>query len=57
MDSQAKIRTMETIKEGERFVDEIISAGEPWTDPDFGPNFKSLNDPSIDEAKPGFKKF
>ena len=38
-------------------MDEIISAGEPWTDPDFGPNFKSLNDPSIDEAKPGFKKF
>lgn len=46
-------RQMQTEKQDlrselEKRVDEIIAAGEPWTDPDFGPVPKSLVDPKND---------
>ena len=53
----AKQKVIDNKSKMEKQVDDIIRAGKPWTDPDFGPNFKSLNDPLIDEAKPEFKNF
>ena len=32
----------------EKFVQETIARGRPWTDPDFPPEKKSLYDPAID---------
>jgi len=32
----------------ERFVEETIAKGKPWTDPDFQPCESSLYDPNVD---------
>jgi len=34
--------------EMERFVEETIAKGQPWTDPDFRPDESSLYDPNVD---------
>ena len=34
----------------ERFVQETIAKGKPYTDPDFKPDRSSLYDPTIDEV-------
>lgn len=35
--------------EAKAFVDEIIAKGEPWTDPDFPPEFSSLAGPGCSQ--------
>jgi len=47
--SRAAIQKMQQEKiELERFVQETIAKGRPWTDPDFPPERSSLYDPNID---------
>jgi len=41
---EAKRRSVEL----ERFVQETIAKGKPWTDPEFPPQRSSLYDPKID---------
>ena len=45
-------RAQQEVKKSEleKLADEIIAAGQPWTDPDFGPEPKSLVDPAHDKA-------
>jgi hypothetical protein len=38
----------ELIEQTTDFVSKIIEKGEPWTDPDFPPNFSSLASPDSD---------
>ena len=40
----------------ERRVDDIIAAGEPWTDPAFQPNSKSILDSKIDVSNRNIAK-
>ena len=47
--SKTAIKAMEDkANEIERMVQDTISRGRPWTDPDFPPEQKSLYDPQID---------
>lgn len=49
--SRAAIRKMEEDElDMERFVQETIMKGKPWTDPEFQPKKSSLYDPSIDQV-------
>ena len=49
--SRAAIQEMEQKEvDMERFVQETIAKGKPWTDPDFPPEQESLWDPAIDEV-------
>ncbi len=44
--------------EMERFVEETIAKGKPFTDPDFGPQISSLYDPRVDEVdEAAYRKF
>ena len=49
--SRASIQKLESKKiDMERFVQSQIAKGQPWTDPDFPPEAKSLYDPRIDQV-------